>query len=226
MTALPIGSHCARISLPSTWDSSASAWTTFEMRYGRGSTVGPAQSESLTGSGLSSGLANASGSLRMNTDPFDATITLPTETSSLKIPQVPNLAMAMWPSTMARDSRTTKSIIGVPMPVLIMLMGTPNLRPVNTVNPRALVVSNTSPPATAGSSSPDSIRARPVSPTERIRLATSPRFTPKWYTRPSLSVGKFASVNCALPGTTDFFDSSLVSMLVVAQDAALNPSGL
>ena len=43
--------------------------------------------------------------------------------------------------------------MGVPIPVLMMLIGTPSLRPVNTVNPRELVVSNTTPPATAGSSS-------------------------------------------------------------------------
>eukprot|EP00959_Pyramimonas_sp_CCMP1952_P300317 6281782-Pyramimonas_sp.AAC.1 len=55
---------------------------------------------------------------------------------------------------MARVSRTTKSIIGVPMPVLTILIGTPSLRPVNTVNPRELVVSKTEPPSTAGSSRP------------------------------------------------------------------------
>jgi hypothetical protein len=53
-----------------------------------------------------------------STEPCEATTSVPTGVRASSRPHVPRRMMAIGPSTTARVSRTTKSIMGVPMPVL------------------------------------------------------------------------------------------------------------
>ena len=72
----------------------------------------------------------------MNTDPFEAIIMSPAVHDRSTTPQVPSLTMAMGPWITCFSSRTTKSIMGVPMPVATMVRGTPRKVPVKVRNVR------------------------------------------------------------------------------------------
>jgi hypothetical protein len=101
-----------------------------------------------------------------STEPCEATTSVPTGVRASSRPHVPRRMMAIGPSTTARVSRTTKSIMGVPMPVLTIDTGAPRTSPVKIVKPLDDVVSNTSPLATKGSSSPAAAR-RPIDTVSR-----------------------------------------------------------
>lgn len=131
--------------------------------------------------------ATRSGSRRTSTEPV-ATTTLPSRTS-LSPPHVPKRTIAIGPSTTARASRTTKSIIASPMPVATIDTRTPRNDPVCVTKPRGDVTTFEPP-----SSNIAAMRAaRPTSPTDSTRGATSAARTRRWNTRPSASVGAFGS---------------------------------
>lgn len=64
-----------------------------------------------------------------HTAPGDATIKLPKRAGGRSAPHVPRRTIAIWPLTAARASRTTKSILGIPMSVVMMDTGTPSNSP-------------------------------------------------------------------------------------------------
>ena len=69
----------------------------------------------------------------MNTDPFEAMIMSPAVHDKSTTPHVPNQTIAIGPYTAYFSSRTTKSIIGVPIPVATIEIGTPQKVPVKVL---------------------------------------------------------------------------------------------
>lgn len=63
------------------------------------------------------------------TEPWEATTREASRAGACTEPQVPSRRSAMGPETTARHSRTTKSMLGMPMCVVTMLTGTPLYRP-------------------------------------------------------------------------------------------------
>ena len=92
-------------------------------------------------------------------------------------PHVPKRRMAMGPSTMTRASRTTKSIMLLPMPVHTTLTRTPPKQPVCVTKPRLEATRVT---GACASNSAAMRSARPASPTLRIRGASSAAVTCRW----------------------------------------------
>lgn len=64
-----------------------------------------------------------------HTAPGEAIMKLPRRAGGRRAPHVPKRTTAIWPLTAARASRTTKSMFGMPMRVVMMDTGTPSYSP-------------------------------------------------------------------------------------------------
>jgi len=114
---------------------------------------------------------------------------------------VPSLTIAIWPSTIALCSLTTKSRFGVPIIVDTIEIGVPLYLPVMVRKPRVDSNMKSRPAEGVGGERKEARRRALCSlPTERSLGATSPLLQPRWYVRPSGSRGKLASLKERLLG--------------------------